>query len=310
MGDEIASLPGQPMPAGRPIGDSGAPTLVRQPGPGERLEVEIASLPAAIEFTGDLSNATADLIDGKLQVTFPDGGVLILYGAAVAQFLAAYGETLPAAGQPDAGDAPDDGTTPACAACGKPGTIRRAPPPARPPAPCRKRRIAAPPGDAGTTGFAATYTPQPPPLSARLPASAVAHNDFYDRRRRPRAHRRRPGALANDGDGDAIPSAPYSSAPAHGTLTLNGDGSFTYSPHANYAGADSFSYAVPDGRGGTSIATVTLSVLAVADAPMLAVAAAGGGEDTAIALRTPALADLDGSESLSLEIGAIPPARP
>ena len=35
--------------------------------------------------------------------------------------------------------------------------------------------------------------------------------------------------------------------PAHGTLTLNADGSFTYTPTANYNGTDSFTYKANDG---------------------------------------------------------------
>ena len=54
--------------------------------------------------------------------------------------------------------------------------------------------------------------------------------------------------LANDTDvdGDAL-TAVLVTGPAHGTLTLNADGSFTYTPDANYNGADSFTYSANDG---------------------------------------------------------------
>ena len=39
--------------------------------------------------------------------------------------------------------------------------------------------------------------------------------------------------------------------PAHGTATVNADGTITYAPAANYHGADSFSYTIGDGNGGT-----------------------------------------------------------
>ena len=58
-----------------------------------------------------------------------------------------------------------------------------------------------------------------------------------------------PGVLGNDTDvdGDAL-TAVGVDAPAHGTLTLNPDGSFSYKPAANYNGGDSFSYRVNDGH--------------------------------------------------------------
>ena len=42
-----------------------------------------------------------------------------------------------------------------------------------------------------------------------------------------------------------------SATPAHGTATVNADGTITYTPAANYHGADSFTYTIGDGNGGT-----------------------------------------------------------
>ena len=56
--------------------------------------------------------------------------------------------------------------------------------------------------------------------------------------------------LANDTDVDGEPlTAVLVTGPPHGTLTLNADGSFTYTPDANYNGTDSFTYAANDGTG-------------------------------------------------------------
>ena len=44
--------------------------------------------------------------------------------------------------------------------------------------------------------------------------------------------------------------------PAHGTLTLNGDGSFVYTPAADYSGPDSFTYKANDGTAESNVATV------------------------------------------------------
>ena len=55
-----------------------------------------------------------------------------------------------------------------------------------------------------------------------------------------------------------------------GTLLLNADGTFTYTPNANLYGTDEFTYSVSDGYGGTATANVTITVNAVNDAPVIA----------------------------------------
>ena len=56
--------------------------------------------------------------------------------------------------------------------------------------------------------------------------------------------------------------------PAHGTVVVNIDGSFTYTPTADYSGADSFTYTITDADGDTSTATVNLTVNPVDDVPV------------------------------------------
>jgi VCBS repeat-containing protein len=69
------------------------------------------------------------------------------------------------------------------------------------------------------------------------------------------------GVLANDTDPDNDPiTAVKVSDPAHGTLTLNPDGSFSYTPVANYNGTDSFTYKASDGKADSNVATVTITV--------------------------------------------------
>jgi len=78
-----------------------------------------------------------------------------------------------------------------------------------------------------------------------------------------------PGVLANDFDADGNSlSAILVAGPAHGSLTLNANGSFTYTPHANYHGSDSFTYKVNDGVQDSNVATVSLRIDAVNDAPV------------------------------------------
>jgi VCBS repeat-containing protein len=71
--------------------------------------------------------------------------------------------------------------------------------------------------------------------------------------------------LGNDSDVDSgqTLSAAKVSDPSHGTLTLRANGSYDYSPAADYNGPDSFTYKASDGHGGESTATkVSLTVAA------------------------------------------------
>ena len=47
----------------------------------------------------------------------------------------------------------------------------------------------------------------------------------------------------------------------HGTLTLNGDGSFTYTPTNNYGGPDNFTYRALDAATNSAAATVSIVVV-------------------------------------------------
>jgi VCBS repeat-containing protein len=77
--------------------------------------------------------------------------------------------------------------------------------------------------------------------------------------------------LANDTDVDGDALRPVIvTGPSHGTLTVNTDGTVRYTPNANYNGTDSFTYKANDGSADSNVATVTLAVRSVNDAPAAA----------------------------------------
>jgi VCBS repeat-containing protein len=89
----------------------------------------------------------------------------------------------------------------------------------------------------------------------------VAANDSYTVSKNNPLTVPAPGLLGNDTDanGDAL-SAALVSGPSHGTLALNADGSFTFTPAAGYTGSDSFTYQASDGQLSSPVATVSLTV--------------------------------------------------
>jgi VCBS repeat-containing protein len=110
-----------------------------------------------------------------------------------------------------------------------------------------------------------------------------------------------PGVLGNDTDpdGDSL-SAVVVSGPAHGSLDLNADGGFTYTPAANFNGTDTFTYRASDGTAQSSPATVTITVTAGSDAPVAADDAYTTDEDTALTVAAPGVlgndSDPDGDQ--------------
>ncbi|HEX7812606.1 MAG TPA: tandem-95 repeat protein, partial [Burkholderiales bacterium] len=77
------------------------------------------------------------------------------------------------------------------------------------------------------------------------------------------------GVLSNDTDVDADTlTASLVTGPSHGSLSLNTNGGFVYTPFANYFGSDTFTYKALDGQGGSSVANVQLNVQSVNDAPV------------------------------------------
>jgi len=112
--------------------------------------------------------------------------------------------------------------------------------------------------------------------------------------------------LANDtdADGDAL-SVISAGTPAHGTTALNGNGTLTYMPAANYSGSDAFDYVVGDGAGGTDTGSVTLTVTSVNDPPVANDDVASTPYQTAVAV--PVLAndtDVDGGTLGVVSVGA------
>jgi hypothetical protein len=104
-------------------------------------------------------------------------------------------------------------------------------------------------------------------------------------------------AAATDAESDPITlqSADTTSAQG-GTVTNNGDGTFTYTPVANFSGTDSFSYVLSDGNS-TATGTVNITVTAINDAPTAtddSANATAGGSAVVIDVLANDAADVDG----------------
>ncbi|HCG7770074.1 TPA: tandem-95 repeat protein [Vibrio parahaemolyticus] len=113
--------------------------------------------------------------------------------------------------------------------------------------------------------------------------------------------------LGNDtfeGDGKVV-SLDTNNGPANGTVSVNPDGSVTYSPNDNYHGADSFTYIVTSG-GASESTTVNVDVTPVNDVPVAKDDTATTQEDTAVTIDVlPNDTDIDG-DTLRIDSASVP----
>jgi len=100
-----------------------------------------------------------------------------------------------------------------------------------------------------------------PPTGNTAP---VAVNDSYSTNQDTQLNVTAPGVLSNDSDIDNDPlTSALVSGVNNGSLTLNADGSFSYTPNTGYTGSDSFTYKASDGSAQSADTTVTITVNAV-----------------------------------------------
>ncbi|MHB8834492.1 MAG: tandem-95 repeat protein [Candidatus Methylomirabilia bacterium] len=98
----------------------------------------------------------------------------------------------------------------------------------------------------------------------------VAVNDSFTVAEGGTLNQAAPGVLGNDTDAEDNPrTAVKVTDPAHGTLTLNANGSFTYLHDGTETTSDSFTYKASDGSADSTVATVTIAAMPVNDAPTL-----------------------------------------
>jgi CSLREA domain-containing protein len=106
-----------------------------------------------------------------------------------------------------------------------------------------------------TSSISQTITVVPPNTAP------VADDDSYSTNEDTSLNVAAPGVLDGDTDVDGDPlTAVLDTGPSNGTLTLNADGSFTYTPDANFNGVDSYTYEACDPGGLCDNATVTITV--------------------------------------------------
>ncbi len=97
--------------------------------------------------------------------------------------------------------------------------------------------------------------------------------------------------------------------PANGTIVIDANGTYTYTPNANFNGTDSFTFQTSDGDLLSNASTISLTVNAVNDAPIVAspLTDISSLEDNAVSFILPAgsFSDIDG-DTLTLSTSALP----
>lgn len=137
----------------------------------------------------------------------------------------------------------------------------------------------------------------------------VAEDDIYNINEDTTLMVGAPGVLTNDTDDDLDPlTAELLNGPMHAlSFTFNADGSFTYTPLANFNGVDTFTYRASDGALFSNDATVTINIAPINDPPVAINDAYTTPEDTALVISAPGVLDndedLEGDELEAVLVG-------
>lgn len=113
---------------------------------------------------------------------------------------------------------------------------------------------------------------------------------------------------ASDGNGDPLTYA-IVTGPAHGTLSGTAP-NLTYTPAANYNGLDSFTFKANDGKADSNVATVSIDVISVNDAPVAQNDSATIRKNKAVTINVLANdTDVDGTLNAASVTITVPPAH-
>lgn len=116
----------------------------------------------------------------------------------------------------------------------------------------------------------------------------LANEDFYSTDEEQPITVAAPSVLGNDfdDDGDAL-TALLRDNPLHGVVSLNGDGSFTYTPDEGFSGTDVLTYQANDGTTNSNVTTVTILVRPINDVPVAVNDTYIANEDTTLTVSAP-----------------------
>jgi hypothetical protein len=150
---------------------------------------------------------------------------------------------------------------------------------------------------------------EPATVSIMVNDIPVAHDDSFDATEDTLLAIEEPGVLGNDENALELEElvAVLVDGPSHGEqFLLSPDGAFTYMPVANYNGVDTFTYKACEGSDCSNIATVTINIAAVNDAPVANDMSVETDEDTTKWI-TLNVSDVDGDDLVASIV--TPPAH-
>lgn len=134
-------------------------------------------------------------------------------------------------------------------------------------------------------------------VGAGDPGRPLAVNDLFTTAEETPVTIPAPGILAND-TGTGLTATQVSGA-TQGTVAMNGDGSFTYTPPVDYNGTASFAYTATDGAMTSNVAYVNVDVTPVNDPPVTVADSYDGTTDTTLNVPPPGVlvndTDVDGN---------------